>query len=274
MRHLTSNKVRDASSPVRRYRLAWAVAAWLGLVLGACGSNPSVDNGVTPVQDASPPAEDAPPPATPCRPPVGVSGSPGDVAALVAFVNALGAERSFPLEITCVVEALDRPLAILASRSPFSLQPAFNVQNPRFFLWSGPLVMTVVPVGDGRKLLELGQQVSETRSIKAEITFPLASPLSAEQPFDHLLHEGLTSCASCHGGEMPAAQVGSTTAFVSDVFRPLKAQEVDLEFLRGQFATCDPRQEPDRCAMFSAIFAHGELTPRAFSDMAKTIYDN
>jgi hypothetical protein len=58
------------------------------------------------------------------------------------------------------------------------------------------------------------------------------------------------------------------------VFKPLKAQEIDLTFLRDQHLACDAAAEPERCAMLAAIFAHGELVPRAFSDKARTIYDN
>jgi hypothetical protein len=202
-----------------------------------------------------------------------VSASPGDVDELVTYVNALGAEHAFPLTLSCVVESLDRPLGILAARSDFSLQPAFDVRSPRFFLCSGSLVMTVVPTGIGRDLLELGTEVSEVRSIKAEIVFPLQGPLPPVEPYEHIFHDGQTSCAACHGTER-SRQLPTGTAFESDVLRPLASQEVDLAFARDEYVRCDPAQDKERCAILSSIFAHGELQPRAFSPNAKTIYDN
>jgi hypothetical protein len=44
--------------------------------------------------------------------------------------------------------------------------------------------------------------------------------------------------------------------------------------LREQFLTCDVMADPERCAIFSAVFGHGDLQPRAFSENARTIYDN
>jgi hypothetical protein len=135
--------------------------------------------------------------------------------------------------------------------------------------------MTVVPTGDARNLLELGQQVSETRSTKAEIAFPVRAPLPPAQPYEHIIMDGgATSCGTCHGFEQPAPVATTPNAFSSDVFKPLKTQEIDLPFLRDQYLGCDATAEPERCAMFAAIFAHGELVPRAFSDKARTIYDN
>jgi hypothetical protein len=222
----------------------------------------------------SPPTPDASGPVRGCTPPDGASGAPKDVGELVTLVNALGAARSFPVELTCVLESLDRPLGFLASRSPFSLQATTDTRSPRFFLFSGTLVMTAVPVGDGRHLLELGYQISETRSIKAEIAFPVTEPLAPAQPYEHLLHDTVTSCGTCHGYEEPAPLPATPKAFSSVIFKPLKTQEVDLAFLRDQFLTCDALADAERCAIFSAVFGHGPLEPRAFSDKARTIYDN
>ena len=250
-------------------RTASIVVGVVAMQVTACGNAPKGGASASP-----PPSDASGPPVRGCTPPAGMSGSPRDIDALVALVNALGAERSFPVEMTCVLESLARPLGFLASRSPFSLQPTTDPRSPRFFLFSGNLVMTAVPVGAGRDLLELGYQVSETRSIKAEIAFPVATRLPPAQPYEHILRDTLTSCGSCHGFEEPAPQAATPNAFSSLVFKPLKSQEVDLPFLRDQFLACDAATEPERCAIFAAVFAHGDLEPRAFSDQAKTIYDN
>jgi hypothetical protein len=262
------------ATPVAR-RLVSVFGLAMGLHAAACGNEDGDRDVWPPPRDASP-ATDAPETSVPrCTPPTGASGSPADIDGIVALVNALGAQRSFPLDLTCFLESLDRPLGALASLSIFSLQPTNAPRSPRFFLWSGTVVMTVVPTGDGRNLLELGQQVSETRSVKAEIHFPVTAPLPPAQPYEHIIMEGgATSCGTCHGFEQPAPQAATQNAFSSDVFKPLKTQEIDLAFLQGQYLACDAAAEPERCAMFAAIFAHGELVPRAFSDKARTIYDN
>jgi hypothetical protein len=261
--------------PLARARFASVVGVALGLHAGACG-NGTADTDISPSAPDASGASDGPDASTRrCPAPQGASGSPGDIDAVVALVNALGAERSFPVDIDCFLESLDRPLGFLASLSIFSLQPTTAPKSPRFFLFSGAVVMTAVPTGAGRNLVELGQEVTETRSIKAEIAFPVTAPLPPPQPYEHLVGEGgPTSCGTCHGFEEPAPVASTPNAFSSDVFKPLKSQEVDLAFLRDQHLACDATAEPERCAMFAAIFAHGELVPRAFSDKARTIYDD
>ena len=247
------------------YRIALVVSC---LDVAACGGAGAKTTGGAPI---APPDAGSETPA--CTAPLG-SAAPTDVDSLIAYVNALGAERGFPVTVTCALESLPRPLGLLASKSLFSLQPAYDAQNPRFFLFSGNLVITVVPTGPGRNLLELGAEVSDVRSIKAELVFPIQGPLPMAQPYEHIATNGFTSCAACHGGEKINAVVTTATAFESDVLRPVPSSIVDLAFARDQAATCDATNEPDRCAVFDAIFAHGTLEPRAFSDNAKTIYDN
>jgi hypothetical protein len=208
-----------------------------------------------------------------CVPPEGVSASPTKVDDVVTLVNALRAEQGNAVTIPCVIESLDRPLGILAVESRLSLQPAVGRRSPRFFLFSGDLVMTVVPAGDGYDLMEISTLVSETRSVKAEIGFPVAAPLTPSSPYDRVRMGNATTCSSCHGFEAPSTLVTSTQAFESVVLRPRDAEEVDLAFARGEYTACDATKEKERCEMLTAIFGHGELVPRDFSPEARTIYD-
>lgn len=59
---------------------------------------------------------------------------------------------------------------------------------------------------------------------------------------------------------------------MSDVLRPRASEVVNLDFVREQADTCVADDDPERCAMLWALFAHGELTPGAFSSNARTIY--
>ena len=185
---------RRAPSIRRSVARVRAVGAWFafGACVAGCGPHDAKPLGnVISTPDAAAPDSAAPPP---CTPPNGVSGSPTDIDALVTLVNALRAEHASPLEIGCVVESLDRPLGILASKSPFSLQATVDPKNPRFFLFSGNLVIALLPTTEAGYLLEAAYSVSETRSVKAEIKFPIEAPLPPAQPFDHLLQDGRTSC--------------------------------------------------------------------------------
>jgi hypothetical protein len=248
----------SASRTLRGPRSLSALAA---LTLGACGGT---DRGAP----ANPPLE-----TTGCVAPQGVSASPRNIDELVTLVNALQREHGTSLTIPCVVESLERPLGILAAESVLSLQPAMGRRSPRFFLFSGDLVLSIATGTEGHDLLEMSTRVSDTRSIKAEMGFPLQGALSPAAVYDRIRLGNGTSCGFCHGFELPAAGVAITQAYESVIFRPLESQQVDLAFLRSEYDACDRQAEPDRCAMLAAVFGHGELEAQAFSPAARTIYD-
>jgi len=205
-----------------------------------------------------------------CPPlPAGVSGSPSTIADAIGLANALFAQRpQQALSIDCVLERLDRPMTVLGVRSVFSLQPAIGERSPRIFIFSGGLVMSVVPEGGGSPFLELAEYTSPLRSIKAQMVFPMTAPLSPTFPYDSILLTSGTICGACHTNEVPAPQVTGTQAFESDVYQPFPQQLVPLPYLTDQTSRCDPRQEPDRCAMLHALFANGAVTGGAFASNA------
>jgi hypothetical protein len=137
------------------------------------------------------------------------------------------------------------------------------------FLFSGNLVVTVAS-GKGHDLLEVGEPTSETRSVKAELGFPIASKLSATAPYQRIAAVPGTVCAACHGDEQRAAESMAEGAFESDILRPLPSQEVPLDLVRAAAESCDSAQEPERCALFRAVFDHGDVSPRRLSEQAKT----
>jgi hypothetical protein len=220
-----------------------------------------------------PPRDDRP---TTCRPAAGF-GSPANIADVIALANGLVASRTEPVTLPCFLESLDRPLGALAVRSSLSLQPAVGRRSPRIFLFSGQVVMSVVPEGDGRNALELAEYTSEIRSIKGELLFPLSAPVAPAVPYDRVRFDpGIeaTICSTCHPSEIPATAISFAGAYESDVLRPKKTQEIDLPFLQSETALCDPSLEADRCALLKAVFEHGELDVQHFSDKARTIFGN
>lgn len=237
----------------------WAVVACLGGV--ACSGSPP----------APPVTSDM---ASLCAPSPGISGAPSSIADAIALANDLLARHPDGLTIPCFVQSLDRPLGMLAVNSVFSAQPAGGPRSPRTFLFTGNLVMSVVPSGPAVHSVELAEYVLPTRSIKAEIGFPLQAPLTGAQPYDRIRSGNGTWCSGCHLDEAQTDSVTITEAFATNVLRPRPIDVVPLSFVADQASTCDNTVEPERCALLNALLGHGAIEPREFSPDARTIYDN
>lgn len=268
-----------------------SVLAGLALAASACGSSPpassSPDAGApraetgapdattTPDDDTAEPTDamGAPDAGTACAPSAGVSASPSSIADAVALMNDLLAQGRSQVTIACFVESLARPLGVLAVNSVLSAQPADGPHNPRVFLFSRNLVLSVVPDGRASSLLELAEYVSPVRSIKAEIVFPRVAPTSLTSTYNRIVGTGGTVCGACHRDEMAADNVDGLNAFVSNVLRPREADEVPLSSVETEAAACDHAAQPERCAIFDAILAHGSVQRQTFSPDAPTIYD-
>jgi hypothetical protein len=227
----------------------------LGLSSARCGAEPATEDEVAQ-----------------CHAPASAPSAPGSIEEVTALVNALSQDHDGRLELSCFVESLERPLGVMASAGVFSAQPAVDERTPRILLWSGGLILTVVPAGDGRDLLELSVPVSSSRSIKAEIKFPVVDTLSEAAPYDHIVRGNSTKCSLCHGSEQESSRVTSTRAFESNMLKPAERDEVDLAFVEAESKACDARNEPERCAILRAVFGQGGLQPRRFDDDVRTIY--
>jgi hypothetical protein len=252
----------------RRLPIAAALAA-----LQACAApvrtETDADLPAPPAMDA---ADDDPAPAR-CRPAAGVSTSPGSIAAVVELVNAL----PHPVTLSCFLESLDRPLLIDAARGSVSLQPGVGTRSPRVFLFVGQLILSIVPEGRGSRLLELGEQVGDNRSVKAELAFPIEEPLAPARPFDEIRANAGTTCAACHPDEVRATDFAyaeaSVEAYVSGAFRPLPRTRVSVGSLADERQRCDPAAEPARCAILGALFDHGEVRAQEFPAGLPTIFN-
>jgi hypothetical protein len=185
---------------------------------------------------------------------------PRSVGEVVQALNAMPK----PVELPCLLQALPRPLPIYATMSSLSLQPAFNRESPRIFIFADPLILSVVPDGDGQHLLEMGEQREAGRSIKAELAFPVETEVTPAMPFEHVMFsENTTTCGFCHGGET-LVESSFTGIYESQALRPLPNQKVSLEEVALAAANCDASAQPARCAVLKAIFGHGEVVHREF----------
>lgn len=235
----------------RLLRGAWPL--WLAMAL-ACGADDrpgELDDPEATEQTDLP----WPLPRT-CVPPPGL-GDAATIEDLVALVNALPK----PTSLSCVLESLERPLAVYASTSTAGAQPASGPENPRIFLFRGELVMSVVLEGETAATLELAQAIGERRSIKAELVFPVDEALPPSAPYDQVALGAGTSCGLCHSAETRVGSIEFADAWASDAFQDDPEQALPLSFLRQLAIDCDHEVEPGRCEMLDAIFGHGEVVP-------------
>lgn len=144
---------------------------------------------------------------------------------------------------------------------------------PRIFLMLPKLVISVVPDGDGSKVIEFGEWMGTTRTLKGEIGLPVTQPLAADAPFRRVLNKNGdgTLCANCHRGEDRHATIAN--GFVSIAFQPGRGTFVTLTELEELHTLCTQADAPGaRCAMIHALFDFGEITEGAFSPVVETFF--
>lgn len=205
-----------------------------------------------------------------CQAPPGM-GSPGTIEQALALLNALPK----PTSVACFVESLDRPLAISATNSFNSAQPALDSASPRVFIKIGQLWLSIVIAGEASKLLEFGYLLPdplELRSIKGELHFPLATEVAPGAPYDGVLYNGGSICRVCHFDERPETVPGLQNVFSSAAFRPRPDSRVPLERVRHEAQTCDWQVQPARCEMLSAVFDGGPVTEALFPEEMPTFF--
>jgi len=193
-------------------------------------------------------------------------GDIGSIAEAVARLNALGTNTDGP----CFVATLPRPLAVVATNGKSSAQPAFGTSAPRLLLMLPKLVIAVVPAGEGSKLLELGEWIGTTRTIKGEVGLPVTAPLAADAAFLRVSRgTDRTTCGTCHRQEEPHPTIPN--AFLSVAFKPEPGTFVTLTELEELHRLCTSADDPGaRCSMIHALFDFGEITEGSFSPAVET----
>lgn len=187
---------------------------------------------------------------------------------IVERVNALPA----PVSLECLLASLPRPLSLVGSASPASLQPALGADNPRFFLMLEKVVLSVVPAGPAASFLEFGEWVTPRRTIKGELEFPVRHQVDVDEPFlregGQGKEEGPSACGLCHSAQEAHPTIDG--AFVSDALRPVRYSEMTLAELRATRASCTGAAlDTDRCRLLRAIFDYGEVRQGAFDEAVK-----
>jgi hypothetical protein len=203
-----------------------------------------------------------------CAQPLPQQAAPRSVADVVALLNA----APKPVSLPCLLSSLARPLALYATNSVISAQPAVGRRSPRTFLFFDGLIASIVPDGPGSQLLEFGELRSDTRTLKAEIEFPVTETLSADEPFERIMFDDeKTSCAFCHASEQRDESMPTTRAFISQALRPAPRERVLLTDLSREAEACDVEAEPERCAMLRSVFLGGAPVDHEFPAPFSTI---
>jgi len=187
--------------------------------------------------------------------------SPKSIDQAVQLINSLDK----PLTIDCFIKSLKTPLQMFAVDSTASLQPSVGMANPRIFLISGNLILSMVPKGSGQRLLEMSEKVSANTSVKGEVIFPITENLPLDAPYSRIADSNLgTSCRSCHTNEGLYPIITAGTAYISEFIPPLAQDRVPQSYLRSQATICNLNQEPYRCQMLRALMIDGQAQDAAF----------
>ncbi|MEO8177587.1 MAG: hypothetical protein ABI895_02030 [Deltaproteobacteria bacterium] len=223
--------------------------------------------GPTPPTETTPTEMLVTPPAqtSGCKPANGVSGSPTTISEAIILINTLPR----PTTLACFLQALDRPLSLYLTKSVSSLQPAIGgARSPRTFVLRDNFEMSIVFEGNANNTLEFGFRPEQARSIKAEVAFPVTRDVSEMSLFERVqVTPRTTECGRCHVGEehidYPGFPLG---VFISDAIGPLAFEEVSVESMQAENASCDETAEPYRCELLSALFDHGEVVRGVLKD--------
>ena len=175
------------------------------------------------------------------------------VADLVSLANALPR----PVTIADFIAALPHALALNATSSPFSLQPAVDADDPRIFIAMGNLVLSIVPTGPNVNTMEIGDMSSGMMS-PSQLSFPITSTVSDSAPYAAVLNSNGTGtvCARCHqktGAEVQLSQVSGTPVFEMGKIPPFAKFNVPVTTIVSLAQSCDPSSNPERCDIFHAL---------------------
>lgn len=187
------------------------------------------------------------------------AGAPTTIDAVFAHINTLPA----PPSVACVIASLPRPLSLVATSNNTSAQPAAGPADPRVFVLTGDVIYAVVGAGRGSQLLELSERRGALASLKAELVFPLSSPVIAADGYAHLVYNSeVTTCGFCHRDEKrDGVEPGKV---VSRALRPEASLIVSLRVLEDELARCDGAAPTDRCLLLAALVGIGSFAEGAF----------
>ena len=197
-----------------------------------------------------------------CAPGPNATGAPRSIEQVVDLINSLPK----PVTVACFVESLDPPLKVFASNSVASLQLSTGPEDPRWFIFSLPLIISITSDGPGAELLEMGVlQPDNRRALLGELRMPIQTEIKHALPFDRISKgEGTTCGFFCHQNEERDPRIHFAEAFVSKSIRAAASSEVTLDFLHGVLSRCKSPTASVRCELLHALLVTGRAQREDF----------
>ncbi len=197
-----------------------------------------------------------------CAPGPGATGSPRNVEEVVALINTLPR----PVTVPCLIESLTPPLKVFAMRSTASLQFSMSEDDPRWFIFFGPLIISVTSAGPGSELVEMSVvQPGNQLSLKAELRFPVDAPVSNALAYERIRTGLGTTCAHfCHQHEVRDWRIQHAEAFLSKAIQPSARFEISLDYLHKVRSACKSPADSLRCDLLHAVLVRGKAERQAF----------
>ncbi len=188
-------------------------------------------------------------------------GNPQTIEETIKLINALPK----PASVDCFLNSLKAPLSVFATSSTFSAQPAVDVNSPRIFILKNKLVLSVVPAGTGRNVLEFSEVDGTLDSFKGEVQFPVTEMVTVDTIVSHIsATTNASTCLVCHSSERKSPYKSMGNMFASRIVRPTESQRVQYPYLRAQATSCNPAINKVRCDILSAIYVKGQATDGSF----------
>ena len=181
---------------------------------------------------------------------------------LVNFINQLPK----PLSIPCLLSALPRPLALNASSSTRSIQPAAGSAAPRVFVNFGNLVIAVSAQGAGTSSIELGELTGDGMAFTGNIDFPVNGQLNEASLYTSTqANNGGNACGSCHGA-IQSVVTNGVTRYKMAAFQPDPTTNVSLSSLQIIANNCRSSASPtNNCSLLQEFFDETGTNFSAFS---------
>jgi hypothetical protein len=197
-----------------------------------------------------------------CAPGPGATGAPRSVEEVVALINTLPK----PVTVPCLVESLTPPLKVFAVRSTASLQFSMSDDDPRWFIFFEPLIISVTSAGPGSEVVEMSVvQPGNQLSLKAELRFPVDAPVSNALAYERIRTGVGTTCAHfCHQHEVRDWRIRHAEAFLSKAIQPSARYEVSLASVEKVRAACKTPADSLRCDLLHAVLVHGKAQRQGF----------
>ena len=197
-----------------------------------------------------------------CVPGPNASGAPRNIEQVVDLINSLPK----PVSVACFVESLDAPLKVYASKSVASLQLSTGPDDPRWFIFNLPLIISVTSDGPGADLLEMGVlQPGNRRTLLGELRMPIETTIKHALPYERISQDVGTTCGFfCHQNEQRDPSIHFAEAFVSKSIRAAADSEVTLDSLRGTLSRCKSPNASLRCELLHALLMTGRAQREDF----------